>query len=89
VSHPAPGDPSYDGFRISELWAWTQVDPADNQEGIIAVNSKQGPLPLIASDRVRLADLELFAQMVANQTGREVRLTRFTLAETVRTLPPG
>jgi hypothetical protein len=86
--HASPGDPSYDGFRISELWAWTQVDPKDNQEGIITLASPAGPMPMIASDRVRLADLEWYAHMVANEIGREVRLRRFTLAEDVKTIAP-
>jgi hypothetical protein len=87
--HPSPGDPSYDGFRISELWAWTQVDPADNQEGIITLSTKAGPMPMIASDRVRLADLEWYAHMVANEIGREVTLRRFTSAEVVKSIVPG
>lgn len=80
-----PGDPRYDGFRISELWAFTQVDPIDNQEGIITLSSPAGPLPMIASDRVRMDAFKPYAQMVAKQIGRPVILRRFTLAEDVET----
>lgn len=88
IDHPAPGDPRYDGFRISELWAWCQVDPRDDQEGIITLETRHGPMPLIASDRVRLRDLRLYARMVATSTGRPVRLRRFTFAEDVETVEP-
>jgi hypothetical protein len=84
--HAEPGDPSYDGFRISELWAWTQVDSKDNQEGIITLHTKQGPMPLIASDRVRLNDLRMYARMVAKSNGRPVTLRRFVFAEDVETV---
>lgn len=76
-----PGDPRYDGFRITEIWAWTQVDPKDNQEGIITFDSPLGPMPMIASDRVRMSQFRLYAQMVANQIGREVKLRHFVASE--------
>lgn len=80
-----PGDPRYDGFRISELWAWTQID-VDDQEGIITLDSPQGPMPMIASDRVRLKQFRVYARMIAKATGRPVRLRRFVFAEDVETV---
>lgn len=79
--HPAAGDPSYAGFRIRQLWAWTQVD-VDDQEGIIGM---LGPdrtwMPLIASDQVRLDDLRPYAERVARETGRPVRLRTFAATD--------
>lgn len=86
--HPAPGDPSYDGFRITQLWAWTQVDPADNQEGIVGTLMGRNWMPLIASDRVRLDDLRPIARDMARTTGRAVRLRRFVAAEDVEVVDP-
>lgn len=84
-NHPHAGDPEYAGFRISELWAYTQID-TDDQEGIITLHTPEGPMPLIASDRIRLGDIKLYARMVAKSTGRPVRLRRFTFAEDVDTI---
>lgn len=54
AGHAHPGDPSYGGFRAEELWIFTRVDPADDQEGIL-MSSIMGPL--IATDEVRLNEL--------------------------------
>jgi hypothetical protein len=82
--HPSAGDPEYDGFRITSVWAFTLVDPRDNQEGIPAV----GNMPLIASDRVRLDDLTPYAQSIADALGVEVKLRRFEFSEDVAVLTP-
>lgn len=75
--HAPPGDPSYDGFRISKLWAWTSIDPVDDQEGILGFRAPAGMTPMIASDRVRLDSLRPYAQVMADQLGVEVRLREF------------
>jgi hypothetical protein len=49
------GHPSYDGFRITELWIVTLVDPVDDQEGIMYESSTG---PLMATDRRRLEFLQ-------------------------------
>lgn len=74
---PQAGDPRYDGFRISALWAWTTVDPTDNQEGLITISTPDGLLPLVASDRVRIDQYRLYARMFARSLGRPVTLRRF------------
>jgi len=76
----APDDPSYRGFRVEVLHAWCQVDE-DDMEGVIGVHTKDGWMPLVASDRVRLGDLKMFARMVAKQSGRPVVLKRFVMAD--------
>lgn len=79
---PQAGDPRYDGFRIEALWAWTTVDPQDDQEGIITIAGAGGaPLPLIASDRVRVDEFRLYAQVIAGQLGQPVSLRRFIPAD--------
>lgn len=49
------GDESYRGFRITELWAVVAVDPEDDQEGICSIPTPGGAMPLVGSDRNRLA----------------------------------
>jgi hypothetical protein len=83
------GDPSYAGFRIKELWAYTQVDPNDDQEGVIAIHGPDGPMPLVASDRVRVEEFEPIARDFANQLGRPVRLRYYKLSKTEKTFQPG
>lgn len=87
ADHPMAGDPSYDGFRITSVWAWTAVDPADDQEGILPMPNG---LPMIASDRVRLDDLRGLAGAMATALGMTVRLRRFvaTTTEPLETIDP-
>ena len=77
LDQPAAGDPRYDGFRIASVWAFTVVDPADDQEGLITLASPSGPMPMIASDRVRLDRMRPVAAIVARQLGRPVTLRKF------------
>lgn len=82
-------DPRYDGFRISTLWAWTVVDPTDNQEGIAAFRAADGTfMPLIGSDRVRIDDLRGYAQAAADLNGTPARLRMFTGGEVLEELEP-
>ena len=77
----------YKGFRISELWAWTQVGD-DDEEGIIAFQNGGAWVPCIASDRVRLDSLRDFAQRTANMLGHSVKLRRFVFIEDIEELTP-
>lgn len=70
------GHPVYDGFRITELWAIVQVDPADDQEGILY--SQDGPL--LAADTRRLEYLES-VMIHAQVAGHKVALKHFKLVE--------
>lgn len=79
----------YTGFRITSLWAFTQIGE-DDQEGIVAIyNTKMAmTLPLISSDRVRLDDWRVLAQRTANSTGRDVKLSRFDVRVDLATMTP-
>jgi len=71
-------DSTYDGFRIEHLWAFTQVDPDDNQEGVCAFLATNGTwMPLIASDRVRAEQYKEIAVTLARTTGRPIKLSMF------------
>ena len=86
---PRAGDESYRGFRMTSLWAYTQVDPVDDQEGIIAFLGHDGSLhPLIASDRVAMDSLRPIAETTARSTGRPVTLSRFSVRENLETIEP-
>lgn len=86
---PAAGDPRFDGFRISTLWAWTVIDD-DDQEGLIGTMTRAGWMPLIASDRVRLDQYRELARQIAHDLGKPVRLRRFdgSTHDTLETIDP-
>ena len=74
------------GFRIATLWAWVTVGD-DDEEGVCAMMTRNGPMPLIGADEVRLRELRPYAEMVASFSERPVRLVRFDTRTEVETLP--
>lgn len=88
-----PGDPRYDGFRITELWAVTSIDPADDQEGLVAIEGPQGQVvSLIASDTERLESLLKPAAEGLRRQGVATELRHFSLSpdryDLSETVPP-
>lgn len=84
------GDPRYDGFRITELWAFVAVDPDDNQEGLPAFNDPVTGQwhPLVCADERRVDSIRGMAQRLANMSGRPLELRRFTTMTHVETIEP-
>lgn len=74
------------GFRIATLWAWVTVGDHD-EEGVCAMMTPSGPMPLIGADEVRLRELRPWAEMVASVSKRPVRLVRFDARTEVEVLP--
>jgi hypothetical protein len=74
---------NYRGFRIKELHAIVGIDPNDDEEGIPAVETPGGMLPLIASDAVRLDQLKRLAQKIANQTKQNFKVVKFSAREDI------
>jgi hypothetical protein len=78
------GDPRYDGFRVTECFAFLQIDPADNQEGTPTLLIDAGLMaPMLSFDRRHMESLRPIAQDYARQTGRRIRLVRFTQLEEI------
>lgn len=65
------------GFRITELWAYTQVDPSDDDEGVIAWLNGGVWVPLVAADLARLDGYRPLAKDTAVATGIPVHLRHF------------
>lgn len=76
------------GFKITSIQAFVAVDPVDGDEGIMAFQGPSGPMPMIAADPERLANLRPFAEATALAMGIEVRLIRFDQRTTVEILNP-
>lgn len=73
-------------YPISELYAWVIDDPS-KQHGIVAFRLNTGDLAQAVTSEKRLADMmEGSAKAAAKITGLPVKLQRFVLKETVKTL---
>jgi len=72
----------YRGFRISEIHVICGVGP-DDEEGIPAIMTEYGPVPLVASDKVRLEQITIMAQTISDRTGQTFKVVRFTHREDV------
>lgn len=85
----SPG-PEYDGFRIKTLTTFTQVDPADDQEGLVAFWSaaRGGWVPMIAADPVMADEMRVHAQNIANHMGRPIQVSVFSIRKNVETIEP-
>lgn len=73
--------------RIESLWAYLSVDE-DGDEGVIGRAHGVMWVPLVAADETRLRGLRSTAKAVARQTGRVVRLVRFTVRQDVEEIQP-
>jgi hypothetical protein len=74
--------PDYRGFRITEIHAITGIGD-DDEEGVPAWFSHDGPVPLIAADSKRLENIKEMAQRIADATGQSFKITRFSVREDI------
>lgn len=68
--------------RIDSVWAAVSVD--EHGEGLCAVMTPGGWVPLIAADEARLKDIREWAKQLARTrayTGKTIRLIRLTTRE--------
>ena len=59
---------NYPGFRVEELWVFIGIDD-DGDEGVMAFQSGQGVVPLVAADETRRRQLEPIAKQIAEVKG--------------------
>lgn len=72
---------------MEDLWAWTAKD-LQGEEGIIAVPTDFGPMPLISARRDVAEAAERSARMAATARGYDATLKHFHLVEVVATVHP-
>lgn len=72
--------------RIEHIWAFLSVDKEDGNEGVCAVNTNIGMMPLIVADEVRLEQVRPIAKDLANRTGMVIRLAKFSVREDLETV---
>jgi hypothetical protein len=77
-------------LHIDAIWVFVSSDK-DGNEGVIAIETAAGMMPLIAADEDRLKSLRPIAKQVAAgraATGKEVKLIKFTMREELETITP-
>lgn len=74
--------------HIDQMYAFIQLDPLDNTEGVIAFMTGDTWMPMVGADMARVEMLRPIAQQVASNTGTEVKLIRLTAREEVEVIPP-
>lgn len=72
----------YRGFRITTIHAITAIGD-DDEEGIPAYILPIGPTPLIAADEKRLEQIKAMAQQVADASGMNFKIVRFSVREDI------
>lgn len=72
--------------RIDEMFAF--VAEEKEGEGVIAVHSPMGWLPLVGANMARVESLRPYAKEVAMRSGQKVRLLRFSAREELGVLEP-
>lgn len=79
---PAPG------FRIMSLHAFVALDPATDEEGVIAQRMIDGWMPMVAANPERLEQFRADATRIAKATGQTIKLVKFSVREDVETFSP-
>jgi hypothetical protein len=69
----------YEGFRFQDLWVVTSVDDHD-EENLVMMTTPVGAEPMIATDEVRLRDLEAIIAGVQSELNN-VSIKHFKLVE--------
>lgn len=68
--------------RMTEVWAWTVIDPLTDTEGIIAVTLPGGrSVPMVGATRSLIEKFYPFVQQVAREMETEPILRHFVQAE--------
>lgn len=75
-------------LRITEMFAFVMVDPADNSEGICGMATDSGWVPMVGADTARVESLMPLAQKIADATGRPIEVLRFSNRDTITTITP-
>lgn len=73
-------------LRINQLWAVLSSD--ETGEGVCAIPFGGTMLPLIAADEARLESFLPIAHQIATESGKKVKIVRFTVREEIMEIEP-
>jgi hypothetical protein len=63
-------------LKITEMFAFVAFD--DTGEGVVGMLTPQGWVPMVGADMARIESIRGIARQIAKDSGKEVRLLRFT-----------
>ena len=77
-------------LRIDSMYAFIQLDPADNTEGVIAFLDPVSHMwmPAVGADMERVEQVRSIAELTAKSTGHPVQLVHFTHREEIEVIEP-
>ena len=73
-------------LEIKEMYAFIAED--EEGEGLAAFLRDDIWMPLVGADAARVDNLRIFAQTVADQSGRRITLARFTVRTDLEVIEP-
>lgn len=71
--------------KITEIFAFIATE-ADGREGVVAAMLGGMMVPLVGADQARVKSLLPLARQIAQATGRQVQLARFSVREDLEVL---
>lgn len=74
--------------RITEMFCFAVSDKDDDDEGIPAMDTRLGPMPLIGADVTRIDSLLPYAQKCADEIGKPLRIYKFSQREQIGEVTP-
>lgn len=66
------------GFKVDELFGFIALGD-DGDEGVMAINTPTGWLPMVGADMKRVESLKPIAQEITLQKGIKYKIKRFKL----------
>lgn len=74
---------------ITEMYCFAISDRGDDDEGVPAITGPDGViLPLVGADLTRIESLIPYAQQIANEKGKPIRIYRFSAREQIGEISP-
>lgn len=74
--------------KIDQLYAYVVEDTGPDDEGVPAIHTRLGPMPMMGADLARALSLRPEAELIAKQFGKKVKLIRSTGIEIVEIIDP-
>jgi hypothetical protein len=74
--------------RVTEMYAFVMSDTEPDDEGIPAIPLGPLMMPMTGADMNRVASLMPHAQKIANRSGKQLRIMRFTGIEKIGEINP-
>lgn len=73
---------------ITEMYAFVTSDTAPDDEGIPAFMNGPILMPMTGADMARVQDLMPIAQRAADESGKQIRIYRFSQKEQIGVIEP-